>query len=244
MDQFHLTIEVDDDDNDSFPYLLKESYIQRHSSLHDSYKACFDIVKQLTEDEVKDIAKEHRIYYNPIDECNSQRYYNVDWKHDIYPKLQKDVARYFCAKSGGVKDLSKYNNANEEEVAEMEVEVDGMDLETSRTTISNSNNVDKEDEIGGAAVITTTSAVHFKPIANTKNEQDAGMEQLETGIGGDAGDDNLDFGGGGCDGDELDSIHIKEDIQQSTVKVDALDTPKLDIQVLEESNVKGECKIV
>ena len=101
----HLTIEVDDDNDDSFPYLLKESYIQQHESLRISYKACHDIIQQLPEDKVKDIANEHGIYYNPIDECNSQRYYNVDWGHDIYPKLQKDVARYFCAKCEGVKDL-------------------------------------------------------------------------------------------------------------------------------------------
>ena len=231
-EDIYQTIVVDEDG------LLDGDYIQRHASLHDSYTACFDIVKQLPENVVKDIANEHGIYYNPIDECNSQRYYNVDWEDDIYPKLQKDVARYFCAKCEGVKDLSKYISANEEEVAEMEeLEVDGMDLEeTSRTTISDSNNVDREDIGGGAAAAAAaTSAVHFKPIENDENEQDADM-----GNGGDAEDDSLDFGGGGYDdsfdGGELDSTHIKEDIQQSTVGV-ALDAPKPDIEVLED--VKG-----
>ena len=48
----HLTIEVDDDNDDSFPYLLKESYIQQHESLRISYKACHDIIQQLPEDKV------------------------------------------------------------------------------------------------------------------------------------------------------------------------------------------------
>ena len=243
----HLTIEVDDDNDDSFPYLLKESYIQQHESLRISYKACHDIIQQLSEDKVKDIAKEHRIYYNPIDECNSQRYYNVDWEDDIYPKLQRDVARHFCAKCEGVKYLSKYINANEEEgevAMEAEVEVDDMDLEVaSRTTISDSDNVDREDIGGGGAAAAATSAVHFKPIENTDNEQDADMHLAGSG---DSEDDNLDFGGGGCDdsfdGGELDSTHIKEDIQQSTVGV-ALDAPEPDIEVLEESDVKGECNM-
>ena len=41
----------------------------------------------------------------------------------------------------------------------------------------------------------------------------------------------------------MDSTHIKEDIQQSTVGV-ALDAPKPDIEILEESAVKGECNMI
>ena len=237
-EDIYQTIVVDEDG------LLDGDYIQRYASLHDSYNACFSIVKQLTEDEVKDIAKEHGIYYNPLDEDNGQKYL-FEWEYRIYPKLQRDVARYFCAKREGVKDVSKYVSANEEEGGEVapKVEVYGMDLEmeTSRTTISDSNNVDRED-IGGDAA-DATSSVHFKPIENVVNEQDADM-QLAGSV--DAEDDNLDFGGGGGDsynGDELDSTHIKEDIQQSTVGV-ALDAPKPDIEILEESAVKGECNMI
>ena len=235
-EDIYQTIVVDEDG------LLDGDYIQRHASLHDSYTACFDIVKQLPENVVKDIANEHGIYYNPLDEDNGQKYL-FEWEYRIYPKLQRDVARYFCAKREGVKDLSKYVSANEEEVAmEAEVEVDDMDLEVaSRTTISDSDNVDREGEVGAAAA---TSAVHFKPIANTDNEQDANMHLAGSG---DSEDDNLDFGGGGCDdsfdGGELDSTHIKENKQQSTVGV-ALDAPEPDIEVLEESDVKGECMYI
>ena len=238
-EDIYQTIVVDEDG------LLDGDYIQRHASLHDSYTACFDIVKQLPENVVKDIANEHGIYYNPLDEDNGQKYL-FEWEYRIYPKMQRDVARYFCAKREGVKDLSKYVSANEEEgevAMEAEVEVDDKLLEKSHTTISDSNNVDKEGEVGAAAAAAATSAVHFKPIENTENEQDAGMEQFC----GDAGDDNLDFGGGGAgdsyNGDELDSTHIKEDIQQSTVGV-ALDAPKPDIEILEESAVKGECNMI
>jgi len=235
-DIYYQTIVVDEDG------LLDGDYIQRHASLHDSYRACFSIVQQLPEDEVKDVAKEHGIYYNPLDEDNGQKYL-FEWEYRIYPKLQKDVARYFCAKCEGVKDLSKYINANEEEgTVAMEVESDDMDLEveTSCTTISDSNNVDKEEEVGAASA-TATSSAHFKPIANTESEQDLDIEQADK-YGGDAEDDSLDFGGGGFDdsfGDELDSTHIKEDIQQSTVGV-ALDAPEPDIEVLEDAS---ECNM-
>ena len=151
------------------------------------------------------------------------------------------MARYFCAKREGVKDLSKYVSANEEEEGEVApMEVDDRDLELE--TISDCNNVGKEEEVGGGAA--ATPVVHFKPIANTVNEQDADVQLAGSS---NAENDNLDFGGGGCDdsfdGDELNSTHIKEGIQQSTVKVVALDAPKPDIETLDESDVKGKCKI-
>ena len=135
MEDQLLTIEVDY--NDDLPYLLKQSYIQRHESLLNSYTACHNIIQQLSEGKVKDIADAICVSHCPLNP-NSQKYYD-DWISIIFPKLQRDVARYFCAKRNGVKDLSKYINANEEEgtvaKVDLEVEKNDMDLEmeTSRS---------------------------------------------------------------------------------------------------------------
>ena len=96
---------------------------EEYAALNPLYRPVFDIVtKNLSEPAVKAAARDHGIYYNPIDEGNSQRYYCFDWKDTYFPKLQRDVAKYFADQDDGIDQLSAYYIDGDEEVeAEDEV---------------------------------------------------------------------------------------------------------------------------
>ena len=98
--------------------------VEEYAALNPSYRPVFDIVTtKLPESAVKAAAKKHGIYYNPIDQHKSQRYY-FDWVYKIFPKLQRDVAKYFADQEDGINQLSEYYIDEEEEVEEDEEEVE------------------------------------------------------------------------------------------------------------------------
>ena len=106
---------------------------EEYAAIHPLYKPIFVIVTtKLSESAVKAAAKKHGIYYNPIDQHKSQRYY-FDWVYKIFPKLQRDVAKYFADQEDGINQLSEYYIDGDEEVEEdEEVEDEEFDDELEK----------------------------------------------------------------------------------------------------------------
>ena len=238
---------------------------EEYATLHLLYKPVFDIVTtKLSESAVKAAARDHKIYYNPIDEDNSQRNYYFEWKNTYFPKLQRDVAKYFTDQDDGINQISEYYIDEEEEVEEDEEEVedDEFDDELEKYAPKDDALVEEVDGL-------TSTAVQFKPIEklDLNQKQSIALDGNDESTNEDNGVDFTTFnscGDGGFDTDAeesgiptssqlvnelslqsfvggkdvLDTSYLKEGIHQSTVR-NALNAPKIGRE--EDCNtLKGE----
>jgi len=235
---------------------------KEYAAIHPLYKPIFVIVTtKLSETAVKAAARDHEIYYYPINEDNnSQRNYYLEWKNIYFPKLQRDVAKYFTDQEDGISKLSVYYIDGDEEEVEAEEEDDEFDDELEKYAPKDDALVEDVDGL--------TSTVQFKPIEklDLNQKQSIGLDGNDESTNEDNGVDSTAFNSYGVGGfdmdaqesngptnsqldelsstsfvggkDVLDTSYLKQGIKQSTVG-NALNASKLGRE--EDCNtLKGE----
>ena len=171
------------------------------------------VTTKLSESAVKAAAKNYGIYYYPINEDNnSQRNYFLEWKNIYFPKLQRDVAKYFTDQEDGINQISEYYIDEEEEVEEVEDEVEDDEFDDELEKYA------PKDDALAKEVDGLTSTVQFKPIEklDLNQKQSIGLDGNDESTNEDNGVDSTTFdscGDGGFDTDAQES-NVPTDSQQ------------------------------